>query len=394
MRKALLVKYGEIAIRGKNRYLFENQLIAAIRKNIEALDPGHYIKKEQGRLVIYNKKGETDVDGLIERVRVVYGVLGVSPCIISDEQDFSVVANLALEYFKDSYPEISAGTTFKVFARRANKTYPLNSNEIAADVGGLILEHYPEIKVSMKSPEISLHIEFRNDVYIYSKTIKGVGGLPAGSSGKGILLLSGGIDSPVAGYMMEKRGISLEAVYFHSPPYTSERAKEKVMDLARRLALFSGGKRLHVIPFTDIQLCLYDSVPVEKLTIIMKRIMLRMGEMVAKETGGLAVVTGDSVGQVASQTLRSIHAMESAVSLPILRPLAGFDKQEIIDISERIGTFDISIRPYEDCCTIFVAKHPETKPKASIIENIEADVMPKLSSLIAAAMKNAEIYDF
>ena len=394
MRRALLVKYGEIAIRGKNRYLFENQLIAAIRKNIDTLDPGHYIKKEQGRLVIYNKRGVTDVEGLIERVSVVYGILGVSPCIISDKQEFTVVRSLALEYFKNAYPAPPGGTTFKVFARRADKDYPMDSKEIAADIGSLILEHYPNLKVSMKNPGISLHVEFRNSVYIYGETIRGVGGLPAGSSGKGVLLLSGGIDSPVAGFMMEKRGISLEAVYFHSPPYTSERAKEKVMDLTQRLALFSGGKRLHVIPFTDIQLCLYDNVAAEKLTILMKRIMLRMGEMIAKETGGLAVVTGDSIGQVASQTLRSINAVESAVTLPVLRPLSGFDKQEIIDISQKIGTFDISIRPYEDCCTIFVAKHPETKPKASIIESIEADIMPKLAPLIAAAMENVEVYDF
>jgi len=393
LKKALLVKYGEIAIRGKNRYLFENQLISAIRKNIDSLDPGHYIKKEQGRFVIYNKNGETDVEGLIERVKVVYGVLGVSPCIISDIQDFSVVANFALEYFKDAYPALVSGTSFKVFARRANKDYPMTSTEIAASIGERILEFYPQLKVSMKNPEISLHVEFRNDVYIYSNTVKGVGGLPAGSSGKGVLLLSGGIDSPVAGYLMEKRGISLDAVYFHSPPYTSERAKEKVIDLAKRLSLFSGGKKLIVVPFTDIQLCLYDNVQAEKLTILMKRIMLRIGEMIAKENGGLALVTGDSVGQVASQTLRSINAVESAVTLPILRPLSGFDKQEIINLSEQIGTFEISIRPYEDCCTIFVAKHPETKPKTSIIESIEADIMPKISPLILKAMEKLEIYE-
>ena len=393
MRKALLVKYGEIAIRGKNRYLFENQLIAAIRKNIDALDAGHFIKKEQGRFVIYNREGETDVEALIERVKVVYGVLGVSPCIISDNQDFSVVRSLALEYFKDIYPALADGTTFKVSVKRANKNYPLTSIEMGADIGALILEHYPNIKAAMKNPDINLYVEFRNNAYIYSETIKGVGGLPAGSSGKGVLLLSGGIDSPVAGYMMEKRGISLDAIYFHSPPYTSERAKEKVMDLARRLSLFAGGKNLHVVPFTEVQLYLYDHVPPEKLTILLKRVMLKMGELLAQKTGGLAVVTGDSVGQVASQTMRSIHAVESAVSLPILRPLSGFDKQEIIDIAHKIATFDISIRPYEDCCTIFVAKHPETKPKASIIESIEARIMPNLKPLIDKAMENIEIYE-
>jgi len=393
LRKALLVKYGEIAIRGKNRYIFENQLIAAIRKNIDSLETSHYIKKEQGRFVIYNRNGETDVEALIPRVRMVYGVLGVSPCIISDNQDFASVRELALEYFKDAYPSLPEGTTFKVFAKRAQKDYPLNSIEISTDIGGLILEHYPHLRVAMKNPELSLHIELRNNVYIYSKTIKGVGGLPAGSSGKGVLLLSGGIDSPVAGYMMEKRGMSLDGVYFHSPPYTSERALEKVMDLARRLSLFAGGKTLHAVPFTDIQLYLYDNVPPEKMTILMKRVMLRMGERIAEKIGGLAIVTGDSVGQVASQTLRSINAVESATTLPILRPLAGFDKQEIIDISHEIGTFDISIRPYEDCCTIFVAKHPETKPKTSIIENIEAKIMPGLEPLIKKALDETEVFE-
>ena len=393
MRKALLVKYGEIAIRGKNRYLFENQLIAAIRKNIDNLDVSHYIKKEQGRLVIYNKHGETDVDALIPRVRVVYGVLGVSPCIIHDVQDFPVIRDLALRYFKDNFPTLPEGMTFKVFAKRADKNYPLDSLEITAEIGALILEHYPHVKVSMKNPDISLYVELRNDAYIYSETIKGVGGLPSGSSGKGVLLLSGGIDSPVAGYMMGKRGIALDCVYFHSPPYTSERALEKVMDLARQLSLFSGGINLHTVPFTDIQLYLYDNVAPEKMTIFMKRIMLRIGERISDKIGGIAIVTGDSVGQVASQTLRSINAVESATSLPILRPLAGFDKQEIIDIAHDIGTYDISIRPYEDCCTIFVAKHPETKPKTSIIERIESQIMEGLIPLIDKALEDVQIFE-
>ncbi|MDL2248321.1 tRNA 4-thiouridine(8) synthase ThiI [Tyzzerella sp. OttesenSCG-928-J15] len=393
MQKGLLVKYGEIAIRGKNRYLFENQLIAAIRKSIDGLDSGHYIEKEQGRFIIYNKNGETDVDGLIERVKLVYGVLGVSPCIISKEQEFETIKELALEYFSEHHPNIAEGTTFKVETRRAIKSYPLDSNEVSGRIGEYILENFPQLKVAMKNPDITLRVELRNDAYIYSNTIKGVGGLPAGSSGKGVLLLSGGIDSPVAGYLMEKRGVSLDGVYFHSPPYTSERAKEKVMDLASRLSLFSGGKRLYVMPFTEIQLYLYEHVQAEKLTIMLKRIMMRIGEMMALKNGGLALVMGDSVGQVASQTLRSINAVESAVSLPVLRPLAGFDKQEIIDLAVEIGTYDISIRPYEDCCTIFVAKHPETKPKASIIESIESRILPDLMPMIEKCIENAEIYD-
>ena len=393
MEKGLLVKYGEIAIRGKNRFLFENQLIASIRKNIDDLDPGHFIKKEQGRFIIYNKDGETDVEGLIERVKVVYGILGVCPCIISKVQDFEIMRGLALDYFRQNYPNLAPGTTFKVLTKRADKKYPMESTEISSKIGEAILEAFPHLKVAMKEPEIVLHVEFRNDAYIYSNIIKGIGGLPAGSSGKGVLLLSGGIDSPVAGFLMEKRGISLDAVYFHSPPYTSERAKEKVIDLAKQLSLFSGGKRLYVFPFTDIQLHLYDHVQAEKMTILLKRTMLHIGEMIAEKNGGLALVTGDSVGQVASQTLRSIHAIDSAVNMPILRPLAGFDKQEIIDISHKIGTYDISIRPYEDCCTIFVAKHPETKPKTSIIENIYNRILPEITPMIEKALEEMEIYD-
>jgi len=393
LEKGLLVKYGEIAIRGKNRYLFENQLIASIRKNIDELDPGHFIKKEQGRFIIYNRTGETDVDGLIERVKVVYGVLGVCPCIISKVQDFHIMKELALNYFSETYPNLAPDTTFKVITKRADKKYPMESNEISAKIGEAILEAFPHLKVSMKNPEIILHVEFRNDAYIYSNTIKGVGGLPAGSSGKGVLLLSGGIDSPVAGFLMEKRGITLDALYFHSPPYTSERAKEKVVDLAKRLSLFSGGKRLYVFPFTEIQLHLYEHVQAEKLTILLKRTMLRIGEIVAERSGGLALVTGDSVGQVASQTLKSIHAVESAVNMPILRPLAGFDKQDIIDLSHEIGTYDISIRPYEDCCTIFVAKHPETKPKTSIIESIDKRIVPEIMPMIEKALEEMEIID-
>lgn len=392
MKRGLLVKYGEIAIRGRNRYIFENQLIKAIRKNIDDLGD-YYITKENGRFFVFNKTGDIDMEKAIERISCIFGIIGLCPCIVGEEKTIEAIEEMVFDYFEENYGNLDKEITFKVETKRADKKFPLLSNDVSILMGEKLINKYPFLKVDIHKPQMKIHIEIRNSVYVYSKIIKGVGGLPQGSSGKGVLLLSGGIDSPVAGYLMEKRGVDLEGVYFHSPPYTSERAKEKVVDLAKRLSHFTGGKRLNIIPFTDIQLYLYDHVPPEKLTLLLKRIMLRIGEKIALKIGGYAIVTGDSVGQVASQTLRSIRAMESAVILPILRPLAGFDKQEIIDIAQQIGTFDISIRPYEDCCTIFVAKHPETKPKANIIESIEKKILEDLEPMMDDAIEKMEIID-
>ncbi|MCL2593451.1 MAG: tRNA 4-thiouridine(8) synthase ThiI [Defluviitaleaceae bacterium] len=394
MKKGLLVKYGELAIRGKNRHLFEAQLIKAIRKNIDTIGSDFFINKEQGRFFVFDKKNDfPDTDLLIEKTKDILGIVGLSPCIVTDNSDFENIKALALNFFNENHADRNIGASFRVVTKRADKKYPMNSNEISAEVAGHILDNHPDLKVNLKNPDISLHVEIRNENYIYSKTVKGLGGLPAGSSGKGVLLLSGGIDSPVAGFMMQKRGISLEAVYFDSPPYTSIRAKEKVIDLARELMKFTGELRLHVIPFTKTQLYIYENVPAEKMTIFLKRAMLKTADKIAHKIGAYALVTGDSVGQVASQTLRSINAVESAATMPILRPLAGLDKIEIIEIAKKINTYDISIRPFEDCCTIFVAKHPETKPKTSVIENMEERRLKELDNLIDEAIEQAEIID-
>lgn len=269
----------------------------------------------------------------------------------------------------------------------------MTSNEIGADVGGYILHNMENLKVDVHNPDVTLMVELRNNAYVYSKLIKAYGGLPYGSSGKATVLLSGGIDSPVAAFLMAKRGVEIEAIYFDSPPYTSERAKQKVLDIAEKIAEYTGALKLYVVPFTDVQLKIYENTPPEKMTILLKRAMLKTAQKVAENNKSMGLVTGDSIGQVASQTMEAIRAIDSAAQMPVFRPLCAMDKQEIVDVSVKIGTYDISIRPYEDCCTVFVAKHPETKPKKSIIEAIEKKI-DGLDELIDLSIENVKIYEF
>ncbi len=380
IKKVILLKYGEIALRGKNRYIFENNLADKARAIT-----GMYVKKEQGRLLVENPDGDVDFT-LTDKLSTIFGIVGICPCIMFEDSSIQTLCENALSYIKERF-DLSKPHSFKVFAKRANKRYPLTSNEIAADVGAYILQNLDNFKVDVNNPEIKIFIELRNNVYIYSDTVKGLGGLPVGTSGKGMLLLSGGFDSPVSGYMMAKRGVEISAVYFHSPPYTARQALQKVTDLAERLSVYAGNVKLFVFPFTDIQMFLNERVQAEKLTIILKRTMLRISEIIAKKEACRCLITGDSVGQVASQTLMSIEAVNSAVTLPILRPLAGLDKQDIMDIAQKIGTYEISKRPYDDCCTLFVAKHPETKPKASIIESIEKRLEDELMPMIEEGLE-------
>lgn len=283
--------------------------------------------------------------------------------------------------------------TFKVEARRARKNYPKNSMEMNCDIGEAVLNAFPEIRVDVHKPDIMLHIEIREMIYIYSLVIAGPGGLPIGTNGKGMLLLSGGIDSPVAGYMIAKRGVKIDAVYFHAPPYTSDRAKQKVVDLAKYVARFSGPIRLHVINFTDIQLYIYDKCPHDELTIIMRRYMMRIAEHLALESGCLGLITGESIGQVASQTMQSLMATNDVCTLPVYRPLIGFDKQEIVTVSEQIHTYETSILPFEDCCTIFVAKHPVTKPNLNIIRRHETNLDEGIDALVKTALETDEVIE-
>ena len=286
------------------------------------------------------------------------------------------------------YPE--KNFTFKVNARRANKQYPLTSEEINRDLGEAVLEAFPGLSVDVHKPQVMLHVEIRSRINLYSQVIPGPGGMPIGTNGRAMLLLSGGIDSPVAGYMIAKRGVVIEAVYSHAPPYTSERAKQKVVDLAKLVSRYAGPIKLHIVNFTDIQLYIYEKCPHEELTIIMRRYMMRIAEIIARKEKCLGLITGESIGQVASQTVQSLAATNEVCTMPVFRPVIGFDKQEIVDISEKIGTFETSIQPYEDCCTIFVAKHPVTRPNINVIHRSEEKLAEKIDQLVETAVDTTE----
>ncbi len=383
---AFLVKYAEIGIKGKNRRLFEDALIKQIKFSLESV--GDFsVFKEQGRIFV--KANDTfDQEETISALQRVFGISAICPVVIKESAQWEDLAKAVCEYVDHAYPD--KNITFKVLARRADKSYPKKSFEIAADLGAEILDHFPEMKVDVHHPAVYINVELRTHVYIYSIEIPGPGGMPVGTNGKAMLLLSGGIDSPVAGYMISKRGVYLDAVYFHAPPYTSERAKEKVVDLAKLVAKYSGPIHLHIVNFTDIQLAIYEKCPHDELTIIMRRYMMRIAEYLAKENKAQALITGESIGQVASQTMQSLVATNAVCTMPVFRPLIGMDKQEIVDISEKINTYETSILPYEDCCTIFVAKHPVTKPKVSVIEASERKLSEVIDNLMEQALNSIE----
>ena len=321
-------------------------------------------------------------------LKCVFGIVGICPVMKVEDEGLEQLGNDVIDFLENVY-DIDK-QTFKVVTRRARKSYPVESMEVSCELGGRILEAFPGMRVDVHDPEITLHVEIREKIYIYSKIIPGPGGMPVGTNGKAMLLLSGGIDSPVAGYMICKRGVKLDATYFHAPPYTSERAKQKVVDLAKKVAKYSGPINLHVVNFTDIQLYIYDKCPHDELTIIMRRYMMKIAEHFAKEGGSLALITGESIGQVASQTMQSLAATNEVCTMPVFRPLIGFDKQEIVDIAEKIDTYETSILPFEDCCTIFVAKHPVTKPNLNVIKCSERKLEEKIDELVKTAIETTE----
>ncbi|PKM96190.1 MAG: tRNA 4-thiouridine(8) synthase ThiI [Firmicutes bacterium HGW-Firmicutes-1] len=386
MKKAFLVKYGEIAIKGKNRYLFENALVDQIKGRLSKIG-SFKVLKEQGRIYVEPLE-DVDEDDIVDVLKKVFGLIGICPVIVLDSSDFEHIKEMAITYLEEEYKQFDF--TFKVEAKRAMKTYPLNSMEIAREVGSFVLDHFPTLKVDVHKPQVKLWIEIRNKTYIYSKIIKGLGGMPVGSNGKAMLLLSGGIDSPVAGWMIAKRGVKLDAVYFHSHPYTTDRAKEKVIELARLVSVYTGKINLHIVPFTEIQLYIYENCPHEQLTIIMRREMMKIAEIIAYKNDALALITGESIGQVASQTLQSLVTTDDVCTMPVFRPLIAFDKQDIVNISETIGTYETSILPYEDCCTVFVAKHPVTKPSLKSIERSE-ERLGQMEVMIEKAIKDTEV---
>lgn len=390
MYRSFLIKYAEIAIKGKNRYLFEDALVGRISRVLKKVDGKFRVRKEQGRIYV-DTEGEYDYDEVIGALKCVFGIVGICPVVLIEDEGFERLAEEVLAYIDRVYADKQF--TFKVNARRARKNYPMESMEINAKLGEKILEAFPETRVDVHQPEVVLNVEIRNQINIYSVIIPGPGGMPVGTNGSAMLLLSGGIDSPVAGYMIAKRGVSIDAVYFHAPPYTSERAKQKVVDLAKIVAKYSGPMKLHVVNFTDIQLYIYEQCPHEELTIIMRRYMMKLAEHFAKEHKCLGLITGESIGQVASQTMQSLAATNEVCTMPVYRPLIGFDKQEIVEVSERIGAYETSILPYEDCCTIFVAKHPVTKPSLNVIHNDEKKLDEKIDALMQAAIDTTEVIE-
>ena len=388
MYKAFLIKYAEIGVKGKNRYLFEDALANQIKYALKKCDGEFQVRKTQGRIYV-DTMTDFDFEDTVEHLQRVFGISAICPVVYVEDEGFEKLCQDVIAFLDTVYPD--KNKTFKVNARRARKNYPKDSMTINMDLGEAILNAFPEMHVDVHKPEIMLNVEIREKIYIYSETIPGPGGMPVGTGGKAMLLLSGGIDSPVAGYMIAKRGVKIDAVYFNAPPYTSERAKQKVIDLAKIVSRYTGPIYLHIINFTDIQLYIYEKCPHEELTIIMRRYMMKIAEKIAQETECLGLITGESIGQVASQTMQSLAATNEVCELPVYRPLIAFDKLDIIDISEKIGTYETSILPYEDCCTIFVAKHPVTKPNLKIIKRHEENLAEKIDELVDTALKTDEL---
>ncbi|MCI8508245.1 MAG: tRNA 4-thiouridine(8) synthase ThiI [Lachnospiraceae bacterium] len=387
--KAFLIKYAEIGTKGKNRYVFEDVLCRQIKEHVAAL--GEFvIRREYGRIFL-EAESDYDYEDVIAELKKVFGIVGICPVVVEERAEYEAIKQKSVAFMKECYGE--KPLTFKVNARRSDKSFPMKSMEINSEIGHELLENLPNLTVDVHHPDVILNIEVRKQVYLYSATIKGAGGLPVGTNGKAMLLLSGGIDSPVAGYMISKRGVELEAVYFNAPPYTSERAKQKVVDLARIVSGFSGTIRLHIVNFTDIQLAIYEKCPHEELTIIMRRYMMKIAESLAEKNKCQALITGESIGQVASQTMHSLACTNEVCRMPVFRPCIGMDKQEIVDISEMIDTYETSILPYEDCCTIFVAKHPVTKPVLEIIKRSEEKLSDVIEELMEKALESVEVVE-
>ncbi|MBO5009009.1 MAG: tRNA 4-thiouridine(8) synthase ThiI [Clostridia bacterium] len=388
MKRMVLVRYGEIILKGYNRPVFEDALIKNIRKAIA--DAGEVkITKAQATIYIEPMENDEQTDTIADKLKKVFGIVSIVIAYRTEKSIDAVCAEI-----KESFGELLCGVkTFKVEAKRADKKFPLKSPEICAEVGGRMLAAYHNLKVDVKNPDVILHVEMREGyAYVHTGREKGTGGMPSGTNGKAMLLLSGGIDSPVAGYMIGKRGVQLEAIHFFSYPYTSERAKDKVMKLAGIIGNYMGGLKVHVVPFTDIQLEIRDKCPEEHLTLVMRRFMMQIAQRIAEKRGCQALVTGESIGQVASQTMSALAVTDDAVTMPVFRPLIGMDKEEIVEISRKIDTFETSILPYEDCCTVFTPKHPTTKPKVEKI--IASQNLLDVEKLINEAVEGTVIEEY
>ena len=387
MNRVLLVRYAEIHLKGLNRPFFERLLVDRIKKALEPIRPN--VEREQGRVFIYDVP-EDSLSVCVDRLCRVFGIhsVSVARCV---EKDWNAIRAAALAETA-SYAASKEKLTFKCFARRADKRFPMTSDQLCRELGHEILEAYPNLSVDVHHPELSVTVEIRQThAFVYSGEVLGAGGMPVGSNGKAMLLISGGIDSPVAGYMIAKRGVQIDAVHFYSYPYTSERARDKVIELTKLVSRYAGMIHLYLVPFTDIQMTIYDKCPSTETTVLMRRLMMKIAERIAKDTGSQALITGESIGQVASQTIESLCVTDDAVSMPVFRPLIGFDKEEIVEKAQKIGTFETSILPYEDCCTVFVPKHPVTKPKVDKLR--ESEALVDFEPLICKAIEQTERMD-
>lgn len=382
----ILLKYGEIALKGLNKPMFERKLLENIRRALRGA--GEFSVRKAQSTIYVEPDGDADMLAAAERLKKVFGISNI--CLVTKcEKNMEAIAAAAAMCVKSDMEE-RGGRTFKVEARREDKTFPLRSPDICRQIGGVVLKNVDGVSVDVHKPDIQVNIEVRGDALVYTDKLRGAGGMPVGTNGKAALLLSGGIDSPVAGYMISKRGVTIDAVHFHSHPYTSDRAKEKVIDLAKIISEYCGRINLHIVPFTDIQLAIIEKCPEKCLTIIMRRYMMRLAERIAEKNGARALITGESIGQVASQTLESLCSTDAAVSMPVFRPCIGMDKEEIVTISKKIETYETSILPYEDCCTIFVPKHPKTRPSLEEIAEAER-ALDNADELMDEAMAGVEV---
>ena len=380
MRELLLVRYGEVFLKGQNRPFFLRKLVDHVKEAVSGV--GGRVFLSDGRIYVSDF---TDMDECIRRVTRVFGIHSVSPAVEMEKDDFKAICAQAAKMMEP------LSGTFKVLARRSDKRYPLDSPAIMREAGGYVLEHVPHLSVDVNHPDHELMIEIRKNAYLSVDKILAVGGMPMGTNGKACLLLSGGIDSPVAGFMIAKRGVELCCVHYHSFPYTSERAREKVLELARELSEYCGKMRVHVVPFTEIQLKIHELCPENFTTLIMRRYMMRIAEILARKDGAQALITGESIGQVASQTMEALVCTDEVVSMPVFRPCVGMDKSEIIERAEKIGTMETSSLPYEDCCTVFTPKHPATHPRKELVRRAEEKL--DTQALIDAAIEGTEIVE-
>ncbi|CZT55781.1 putative tRNA sulfurtransferase [Eubacteriaceae bacterium CHKCI005] len=381
MNEIILAKMGELALKGLNRSTFESILVKNIRRRLEGFG-SFEIRKAQSVITIEPKDPSIDLDEAVEKVSQVFGIVALSRAMVAPKE-MDAILDAAPGYLEET---LENARTFKVEAKRSDKTFPLKSPAICAAMGEKLLQSFPHLKVDVHHPDVTVMVEIRDfGAYIHGKVLPGAGGMPVGTGGRGLLLISGGIDSPVAGYMMAKRGLRLTAIHFASPPYTSGRAERKVIELLTQVAGYAGRMKLLIVPFTSIQEAIRDNCPEDLFTVVMRRFMVRIASAVAEKRECLALVTGESVGQVASQTLPAMVCTDAVAQLPVLRPLCGMDKEEIVEISRKIGTFDISIQPYEDCCTVFTPKHPKTRPRLSDLEAAEQKL--SLDQLVQEAVE-------